>query len=214
MRLHLITLLLGLAVTAGAQNNGTGLVDAVTDDVCRCIAETDLSGMSRQDIEMTVGMCLLGSLNEREGAMEQLNLDLTDEAALNAFGEQIGMNMATRCPRTLLQFANKLDGNTSAESGPLTEDTAAAGDDRHSRRLTGRLRGVEGDRFATVLLETESGDRIQLLWLDEFPGARSLADGRMIGRRVAITCVPENWYSPAEGRYAERLRITGLKVID
>lgn len=198
--LRILLLLSGLTCLLGNQLQAQSdeLLDAIAQETCECFADKDLTGLSSDQVNMELGLCMMESLGKRPDAVEELDLDYSDQTAMQKFGEKIGAKMIIKCPNLMMKIVSAQQGQASGTSEVRTE-------------VSGVFQGVEGDDFAFLVLEGEDGTSYRLLWLGEFEGADLLDTAK--GKAVKVTFEEISCYSPAMKKYLKRKEVKSLEVL-
>ena len=74
------------------------LMGVLANDTCACLRERAPGTGNADEREMVYGLCMVQGLTERDGALETLGLDLTNEQSMQRYAVNLGMEMASRCP--------------------------------------------------------------------------------------------------------------------
>lgn len=222
----LCLLALLLAIPAVAQKDKTkkskkelkqeAIYDLIAQETCDCMDGKDVSKMKSEDIEMQLGICMLGSYSKHSGDLEETT-DLNNSAGMEALGEKIGILMFGKCPQTLMAVAGGMQ-----EEPALVEDPAGMGADElywedGGEELTGVLVRLSntGD-VGYLVLKDEAGVEHELMWLRYFEGSEALLENpdAGIGRKVIIYSVPMEIYVPKTRDYAVRKEIRALTFVE
>ena len=176
------------------------LIDLLAEKTCACAAQKDLSNLGQEELNMELSMCIMASMSEHADKINQLNIDLTDQAGMNKFGEQIGLKMATKCPGTLMKIGSMQVENSKAPAG-------AGGE------MTGTIKRLEGDEFTFVILADEQGREHRFLWLRYFPGSERLVNApqEAIGKKVTLQFSELESYSSQAKDYFKRREIKSIQ---
>lgn len=191
-----LTLLI-LTATVSLRAQSDEILDAVAQETCDCFGKKDLGSVSGDQLNMELGMCMMESLSKRPNAFTELNLDYTDQAAMQKFGEKIGTRMISKCPDLMMKMVSTQQGQ--------------AGGTEVRTQVSGTYKGVEGDDFAFLLVEGDDGTSYRLLWLGEFDGADQLESAK--GKQVKVTFKEISCYSPGMKKYLKRKEVTGFEVL-
>lgn len=183
------------------------VLDNLADDACECISQKDTDKMSMEELQMQLSMCLMESVGENQEAFQKEygELDPTDQAGMQAFGQKVAMKMVNKCPQVMMKMAST--GQVPPQAGtPSAGKTAAAG------KLTGTIQDISGDEVAIVTVKEQNGRTHKLLWLGYFEGSDRLQGGsKVVGTEVEVMYEELEVYSPKAQEYFERKKITGVK---
>lgn len=179
------------------------MLDLIAQETCKCFESKNLDNISAEQLNMELGFCMMESLGKHQQSFQdEIKLDYTDQAAMQAFGEKVGLKMAMKCPALMMKLAT------------LQNDQSANGQEETT--LTGTLMGVEGDEFGFILLKGDDGSAYRLLWLRDFDGAEALAanPAALKGKKVKVTYADIRCYSPRMKKYLDRKEVRSLRVLE
>lgn len=192
------------------------IYNLVAQETCDCMEGKDLSNMKPEDIEMQLGMCMLGSFSEHSGDLEE-EADLGNTADMEALGEKIGVLMFGKCPQTLMAVATSMQ----PETDPMLDDLPPMLDESPEwdggEELTGAIvRMTNNGDVSYLVLKDEAGVEHELMWLRYFEGSEPLLENPEagIGRKAIIYWVPMEVYSPKTRDYAVRKEIRALTFVE
>lgn len=194
-RILFIAFLFYLANPLQAQNED--LVKSVARKACDCMETKDLNGISSEQLNMELGLCIMGSLDNGADGASQLDLDFSDQKAMHAFGEKVGIHMVSECPSLMMKIVS---------TQQVPENNAAT-----SNKLVGTFKGVQGEDFAFLTLEGEDGSTYRLLWLQKFEGAELLESAK--NKRVEISFREIECYAPKMKKYLTRKEVLSMSIL-
>ncbi len=185
-----------LTVQLNAQSEK--LLDAVAQETCDCIKDKDVSKMTTEELQVELGICMMGSLGTHQKEMGG-SLDLTNQASMQAFGEKVGVRMVAKCPEQMMKVVSS---TTATDKGA---DNIAT--------VEGSFKQVEGTELTYIILEEADGSQQRLLWLRPFEGEELLKGnpGALKGKKVVIEYTPIECYSSQAKKYVTRKEIVSLK---
>lgn len=183
-----LILLLSFVMTVRAQED---IYKTIATETCECVAKRGIDTSKRSEVEVALGLCMLESIQTHE-----LDIELSDEAAMTAFGEKVGLQMAPICPTLFSVFME--DGEDEVE---ILE-------------LVGKIKSIETDEFLFVILKDESGKEHKLLWFRYFPGSDDFKaePKKLIGKNVTIVYENQECYFPKTKTYRDSKEIRELKL--
>ncbi|MDZ4678821.1 MAG: hypothetical protein SGI94_00180 [Saprospiraceae bacterium] len=192
------------------------IYNLIAQETCDCMADKDVSNMKSEDIEMNLGLCMLGSFSKHSGELGG-EADLSNDTAMEALGEKIGILMFGKCPQTLMAVATSMQ----AESDPMLDDLPPMLEESAEWDGGGELTGAivrmsnTGD-VSYLVLKDEAGVEHELMWLRYFDGSEPLLENPEagIGRKAMIYWVPMEIYSPKTKDYAVRKEIRALTFVE
>lgn len=168
------------------------IYEEIAKKTCSCITQKDVSKMSEQELTMELGICMIGNLGEVEGASD-LNLDFTNNQAMEKFGEQIGIKMVKYCPDVFMQIG--MAGNFEVDD--KQEQT------EEIQSVTGTIQEIGGTDFNIITLKGDDGRTHKLLWIGYFEGSDQLLamPKKGIGKKVTVNFFTRECFSPKIGEY-------------
>lgn len=184
--------------------------DLVAQETCDCMSTKDVSKMNSSDIEMNLGLCMIGSFSAHSDVLGD-DFDLGNSEGLEKMGEKIGLIMFSKCPQILMAVAASMggEGDDPEIAAMMEEEMAWEG----GEELSGTLMSMTstGDvNFLTV--RDEEGVEHELMWLRYFEGSEALLEDSKsgVGRKATIYWVPMECYSAKEKDYRFRKEIRSL----
>ncbi|NUO02344.1 MAG: hypothetical protein HUU01_17195 [Saprospiraceae bacterium] len=192
------------------------IYNLIAQETCDCMDGKDVSKMKSEDIEMQLGLCMLGSYSKHSKELG-IEADLGNSSAMEALGEKIGILMFGKCPQTLMAVAGTLE-----EEPTVVEDPAGMGADEvywedGGEELTGAIvRVTNAGDVSYLVLKDEAGVEHELMWLRYFEGSEPLLENpdSGIGRKAIVYSVPMEVYSPKTRDYAVRKEIRALTFVE
>jgi len=193
------------------------IYNLIAQETCDCMADKDVSKMKSADIEMQLGLCMLGSFTTHSAALGG-DVDISDSGKLEALGEKIGILMFGKCPQTLMAVATSMQGGTE----PMMEEDLSAlleesqdwdGGEEVSGAIV-RMSNISDVSY--IVLKDEAGVEHELMWLRYFEGSELLFENpnASVGRKATIYWVPMEIYSPKTKDYAIRKEIRALTFVE
>lgn len=186
----------------------------IAQETCECMEGKDVSNMKSEDIEMQLGLCMLGSVSKHSGDLEG-EPDLGNSADMEALGEKIGVLMFGKCPQTLMAVANGMEIEPMMEDLTPMPDESAEWDG--GEELTGAIvRMTNNGDVSYLVLKDEAGTEHELMWLRYFEGSELLLENPEagIGRKAMVYWIPMEVYSPKTRDYAVRKEIRALTFVE
>ncbi len=177
------------------------MLDEIAKQGCECIGKLDLTGLSQDEKNMKFGLCLMESLGSMDQAkLKELDIDMTNQASMQKFGEKVGMKMAVNCPDVMMKIAQM-----QSESQLKTVS-----------QISGTVKGVSGQELSYIQLDDGTGDVNSFLWLSKVDGADDFVSNpqAMIGKKVKISFETMDIYSPKTKGYNSKKVITSIEVIE
>ncbi|MEL7122449.1 MAG: hypothetical protein AAFO07_23590 [Bacteroidota bacterium] len=169
-------------------------LDDIAKKACDCIGKSDLTGLSTDDRNMKMGLCIMESMGELDAAaMKELGIDMSNQESMMKFGEKIGLRMATQCPTVMMSI---MEVQTKTES--VSQES-------------GTIKRMAGTEMTMLVLEDATGDNSSYLILEAFEGSDALmAD--LVGKKATVNFKVVEIFSPSDKAFVPRKVITGLKL--
>lgn len=197
MRIFIILLSLVFTLPLFSQ----GIIDQMAQLTCECMEAKGLDNKTSDEITELMTDCLTQHLIENINAFEEeLNVEITDQEAMQAVGEQIGSKMATLCPNIIMAIAG------------LTEDFEETVDETNT--VSGKITSISGTDLTTLTIQTDYGVMVSFVWLGSFEGDEALIalKSKMIGTDVTVWFEELPIFNQKDGTYVPQNIITGISI--
>jgi len=170
----------------------------VAQETCDCINKDNVAGMSKNQVEASLGVCMLQSIQKNK-----INVEITDADAMRAFGEKVGALMAPICPAVFKVFLEEGDSDTGSANANVIS-------------IEGKVKAVEDASLLYITVKDNSGNEQKIVWFSYFEGSDAFASDpkKLIGKNVSIQCRSIQGYSPKAKGYMSMKELVGLKVKD
>ena len=191
MKKFFLFLWLALPVKASAQD----VYKLVAQETCDCITKKDLSSATKKSIELSLGLCMLESIQKNN-----IDVEVSDGVAMRGFGEKVGLQMAPLCPNV---FSFLTRDETEQRENSLQFFT-----------VSGKIKSIDESDFLFLNLREESGKETRLIWLQYFKGSDDyIAEPRkIVGKKVSVKYQPIECYLPKAKGYYSYKQIIELPV--
>ncbi len=157
-----LTCMFACTITVLAQQDQSEIVKKAAKSTCECYSKKnlDIESISRENLQMELGFCIITAYNNDQKAIKEIYGDLlADATAMEKFGTDVGLQMATECPDTLLEIGSQyLDENEDEETY------------QEGSIVTGKIDKITTEQFIVVNIKDDTGRRYKLYWLDYFEG--------------------------------------------
>ena len=175
----IITLILLCVVTISfAQTKKEKALTLITEDVCKCISEQDTSKLKNTALEMQLGICIAKAYsNNKEILKGTYDISFTDEAAMEAFGEEIGLKMVEICPQTIFLIAQ---GYIDVDDEEGNDDASI---DEKENVLSGKIMNMSEGQFNIIKFKGDNKREYKLLWMEYFEGQELLSELKNLKRK-------------------------------
>jgi len=171
-------LLLFLATISFAQTKKEKALTLITEDVCKCINAQDTSKLKTTALEMQLGICIAKAYSSNKEILKgTYDISFTDEAAMEAFGEEIGLKMVEICPQTIFLIAQGYV-NTDEDNGD-----ESLGENGSTNVLSGKIMKMSEGQFNIVTFKGENKREYKLLWMEYFEGQELLSELKNLKRK-------------------------------
>lgn len=197
MKKQIVSLLMGMLVAFSTlAQDDEAIYKTLAEEACACI-HTKMEGkasLGRKELEILVGLCMLEGISKHK-----LDVSVSDEGAMEKFGEKLGMQMAPICPEVFTSLVEQ-----EGDASPADVE------------LTGQVRTVEVGEFVYLVVKESSGKEHRLLWMEYFPGSDDYQDNpkKFTGKQVSLTYKLVESYSPKAKVYYDTKVITGIQVMN
>lgn len=161
----LFTLLL-ITTIGFSQTTKDELLKGAAQHACDCFTskDFDFENTTDQNLVVELGICILGYYKDHKEVIDnEYGYILKDDAAMEEFSLEVGMEMAGYCPEALIA----LSGNEVFEEEEETYETYA---------LKGTIININTDQFVYIEVKDENGKRFKIYWLDYFEGDSIVLD--------------------------------------
>lgn len=195
-----LVLFFSISLCATAQEDTEIYLQEAAEYVCSCYEEKIEKGEA-DNAEMAVGTCMITFLEQDRARAEAAfgAFSYADVPAMTRIGEQLGVKMASICPKSLMELAGEVYGDES----PTTKG-----------EITGTLKDVSfSSQVVEVTIQEGSGRPVKLYWLEYFPGSEALLEEESLtDKTITLTYENQDVFSGTAKEYITRRVITGLNV--
>jgi hypothetical protein len=151
-----ILLLLLLSSSVYSQD---AIIDIVAKETCECMSakKTDLTNSNLDELQMSLGLCMLNSYSEHSKEFDDSNkIDISDEEQMSVFGEKIAMKMINYCPDFIIGLGKIA----------LAEEEASASSNNQTESLEGIVTEIKTEQFVTISVKDKNNRIHKFLLLD------------------------------------------------
>jgi len=163
-KIILSVLLLTFSLSFGQKLSKAQLDDKLGESACACASEGDLT---RENVEMTLGLCILQAINKYEKDVEKHYGKgvVTNDAKMEELGYNIGAKMGLKCPTI---FKYMLENDTDNDTEEMVEEEYAS--------ISGKVFEIKSEQFITFSVKETSGKKHDFILLNNFDNAFLLTD--------------------------------------
>lgn len=188
------------------------LLDKMSKAACKKIEKADIRNSDdAAQIQAKLGMALLPVLQDNQAEIKKVwNLDITVPGDAEQIGEKLGQYAIYDCPRFLevtTLMLKKDSGLADRVNQKLNGSGNAAEPDEV---ITGKISKIEGNDVSYIYVNTDEGETIRLMWLEDFEGSRLLTDGGYTDTHFSLQYKKKSIYQPQTKSYKDVKVITGL----
>lgn len=187
------------------------ILESVTKEVCNCVeAKKDkLDTSNPQNLKMQLGLCILGSYSKHTAEIDKkYGKIMDDEAAMEKFGEDIGMKMVTVCPETLMSFAGAITDDETADSTAVEEVK------QEDLFIEGEIVAFKATDFVTIQVKDKNARVHNMLMLDYFETASLYTNNQIkVKDKIKVSYTEIELYDPKQKEFRYFKVITALEKI-
>ena len=188
--------LIFVAFTSFAQED---VYKTIANETCDCIKKKnyDYATVSKADVEMALGFCMLESAKKNKIAIDVNNME-----EMTALGQKVGMQMAPICPEVFQALVG------------TKEEAVEEEDDTEYFTVSGKINSVEEKDFVFVNLKDGDGKDFKFIWLYYFAGSDDFKDipKKLIGKEVTLTYILLEVFDPKTKAYHSLNILSGLEL--
>lgn len=168
----------------------------IAQETCDCISKQNVSSMSKDEVKMALGLCLLESAKKNN-----LELDISDPEKMRGLGAKVGVIMATQCPGVFKAFVSDSKDDDRKEKAQLVE---------------GKIKSVDTKSLVTLVLREESGQEQRLVWFSYVNGLDSFLEDpkKLAGKKVKIEFRTIQSFQASAKGYMSIKEIVTLEIIE
>ena len=199
----LITIVLLTGVKVTAQTIGPAQ-QRFLDSLCKGLSKIDVSKIkTKKEATDVFETCFESYAEQLVDVAKEKNVEITDEAAMNTIGNEIGKNLLTQKCGSFMQLAMKMAKDDDS-------DEAAA------QTTAGTFKRIDNKGFNYIVITDKAGVEKSFIWLRQFADSEKFMGteaNKMIGKKIEITSKPIEVYLPlAKGYYAVK-EITSVSFL-
>jgi hypothetical protein len=206
----LLFLCMAVMVNAQTKDSKDAVLEDITKDVCECVSKKVDTGISRKEIEVQLGLCLINSYGTyRERIEKFMELTFSDPEAMEKFGEEIGMKMLTVCPDTFMAFAKDLM-EEEVENYTTENETNS-----NISTVSGSVVKLEKDQFNMLIFKGTNKRTYKLLWQEYFEGEELLFDFKKLKNKdINVSFENKEMYDPRLKDYRTYKVLRKIEIVN
>ncbi len=196
-KLLLLSSLICIAVVSYAQED---VYKTIATETCDCIKKKnfDYSKVSKGDVEMALGFCMLESAKKNK-----VDIDVNNIENMTSLGQKVGMQMAPICPEVF-----------QAMVGTKDEEQAEEAENTEFFTMQGKISSVEEKDFVYLNLKGSDGKDVKFIWLYYFEGSDDFktAPKKLMGKQVSLTYMVLEVFNAKTKEYQSMNILSGLEL--
>ena len=203
-KLYLVLLIAFGGNMVMAQSDTT--MNKFVDSVCGCLSRLDLKSVNTQrDAQLAISNCFLkDNMGMLMQLAEQRGTNITDQAAMEKIGQEVGLELVKRNCKPFIQLSMKLAGQGQIKQELTSENSTS-----------GTLASIETKEFSKFILTESGGRRGTYYWLHHFKNSEKFIDQptKLIGKKMRVSWQETEVYIPAAKGYFKINEITGIEML-
>lgn len=176
-------------------------ITKVADLTCDCIKSKNLEAGDMDQLQVELGICMLGAMNDAG-----VEMDVSSMNDMEELGERVGLKLAFSCPEFM-----ELIGEVATENPDEFDELI---NDFSTSVVFGEVTEVNSNEFVSVKIINEDGRKQTFYWFEHFEGAELLNNGGkgLIGKQVSIVYYEMEYYSPKLDDYTNLKVLSGIEI--
>lgn len=141
------------------------LIEKLSVSTCSCISDKEFT---KENLEMTLGLCMIEDFGKFEKEIEKYygkNI-LSNDAQIEKLGADVGVKLASTCPKFLEIVMNTTDSEEEVEVAEEYEDLF----------VTGNFFNFKSEQFITFSIKEETGKVNDFILLNNFDNSFLITD--------------------------------------
>jgi len=175
-------------------------IEKLAQETCACLEGKSTEGLTQSEKEMQIGVCMFQGIGKYKEEFDTYKQDkeLLD-MDLEAFGEEVGIEMALICPAVIMGYY---------DSTELYDPEAV-----YSLEVElGKIKSIDKKQFNIVNLEIGDGSILKFLWLWDFEGSEILVKNQFKNKWINIFYSNLMLYDPEKKTYINYKVIEGVEL--
>jgi hypothetical protein len=195
MKTNILLLIAAYILVAANTFAQDDMYNTVAQETCLCINQKNVLSKSKKEIEMALGLCIFESINKHK-----IDVDISDESAMEVYGQKVGIRMAGICPEVFQAFV------TEEETPATTIPTL---------KVSGKIKAIEEGTLLTFVLREDSGKEHKLVWYGYFAGSDEYKENPklLIGKQVTFSYKEVETFFPKAKTYINSKEIISLDSV-
>lgn len=173
----------------------------ITDSICNCITKVDLSKVhGKKEATQVFTDCFAGQSALLMDVAAEKGVSVTDDAAMNKLGNEIGQNLLRQNCSAILKLGVLMSGPD--DDGAATDESSTAG----------TFKRIDNKGFNYIVITDSKGQEKSFLWLRQFADSEKLMNGTvgLVGKKITIKWHELEVYLPQAKGYFKVKEISGV----
>lgn len=188
-------------------------LEEIADSSCTCI--NNLPDSMDKNVYLIKSMlCVLESSSVYKTQLKEdydIEVGSVDDDSMDDLGDLIGTKIEIKCPEIVAVLEGLVGDVDEDESNNNVEIIGTT-----QKLIKGEVTKVEDDFFVVFHVKDEQGKVMKYYWFDFFNNEIDLINTykTMVGKKVAITFVINEFFDPKIGEYRQFYSIKQLSVVE
>jgi hypothetical protein len=198
---------------AKAQITKDSLLKVMTTEACEELNKKDLTKIDAKNLEAEMGMLLAPAMMGHLEDIERIyGGGMTDQDAMKKMGMDLGMRLATKCPKFMELSMQAMSNGTKPSASKIKVNEAPSNNEEAS--VSGTLLGVNAGDITTISVSESKGKTTKLYWLEYFDNADDLKTNskKYLNKKVTISYMEKSVYDFVRKNYKTIKVITSIDL--
>jgi hypothetical protein len=199
--------------TAKAQITKDSLLKVMTTEACEELNKKDLTKIDAKNLESEMGMLLAPAMMSHLEDIERIyGGGITDQDAMKKMGMDLGMKLATKCPKFMELSMQAMSGGNKS-MGAKTKKLEASSNNVEAS-VSGTLVTVNAGDITTLSVSESKGKTTKFYWLEYFENADDLKTNskKYINKKVTVSYTEKSVYDFVRKNYKTIKVITSIDL--
>jgi len=177
-----------LCATAFAQTKKDSVLKVIAGEVCTELSANNPSFKNKEDLSVDLGLAIMPSFVKHQDELKEFfDADITNGAAMEDFGKQVGMRLMTDCPHFLAMFKDNKDAFTELAD-------ASSGKKEYSGVVSGTLIKIVPGDFTYFIVKNKNGKSEKIWWQEYFNGAEKITTSNL-NKPIKVSFIEKDIYN-------------------
>jgi hypothetical protein len=187
MRKTLTLIAIVCCFDTNAQITKDSLLKVMTTEACEELNKKDLTKIDAKNLESEMGMLLAPAMMSHLEDIERIyGGGMTDQDAMKKMGMDLGMKLATKCPKFMELSMQAMGGGNQSLEAKIKKINPSSNNGETS--VNGTLLTVNAGDITTLSISETKGKTTKLYWLEYFDNADDLKTNskKYLNKKVTI----------------------------